>query len=118
MTSHVVRRVLAAAGSVSVALALPVLLAGPAAAGTPESWPDKPPVDLLQVLLLFVGIPVLLLLVISALVLGPALARGESLSPGGSAEESQWLGGPRKAAGELADPDTEDSKAGGAGGTW
>lgn len=118
MTSHVVRRVLVASGAVSAALVLPVLLAGPAAAGTPASWPDKPPVDLLQVLLLFVGIPLLLLAIVSALVIGPSLARGESLTPGGGAEESQWLGGPRKAPGELAAPDTEDSQAGGAGGTW
>ena len=47
-----------------------------------------------------------------------ARARGESVRPGEQQLESQWLGGPRKSAGELAAPDGEDSKAGGAGGTW
>lgn len=119
MTSHVVSRVLAAATAVSAALVLPVLLAGPAAAGTPESWPAKPSIDILQVLLLFVGIPLLVFVVIAALVIGPSLARGESLAPGGGAEDdAQWLGGPRKSAGELAAPDSEGSQAGGAGGRW
>ncbi|HJQ04049.1 MAG TPA: hypothetical protein VJ872_01265 [Nocardioides sp.] len=82
-------------------------------------WQSKPNVNDLHAWLTFVGIPVLVLLVISALVLAPALARGEKLFYSGDAEpEGQWLGGPRKAVGELAEPDTEDSAAGGAGGTW
>ncbi len=100
------------------ALVLSVVLAGPAAAGTPDTWPDKEPVDLLEAVLLLGGIPVLVFLLVAALVLAPSLARGESLTPGGSEPETQWLGGPRKAAGELAAPDSEGSQAGGAGGRW
>jgi hypothetical protein len=99
-------------------MVLPVLLAGPASAATPASWPEAPPVDFLQVVLLFVGIPLLLMLVFGAMILGPSLARGESLSPHAPEEDAQWLGGPRKAPGELAAPDSEGSQAGGAGGTW
>jgi len=96
---------------------------GPASADTPvpgHGWESKPPVNDLHAWLLFVGVPVLVLLVISAFVLAPALVRGETLfyRDQASATEGQWLGGPRKAAGELAEPDTEDSAAGGAGGTW
>ncbi len=105
-----------------VIAAVSVLCAGPAAADTPNpqggDWPAEESVDLLQALLLLGGVPLLVFLVISALVLGPALARGESLAPGQHVAESQWLGGPRKATGELAAPDTEDSHAGGAGGRW
>lgn len=82
-------------------------------------WASKPNVNDLHAWLFFVGVPVLVLLVISALVLAPALARGEKLFYAGDPEpEGQWLGGPRKAVGELAEPDTETSAAGGAGGTW
>lgn len=92
--------------------------AGPASADTPEGWPKEESIDFVHMILLFGGLPLLLFVVIVALVYGPPLARGESVRPGQQQLESQWLGGPRKAAGELAAPDGEDSKAGGAGGTW
>jgi len=114
----VVRRALAAAIAVPAALVLSVALAGPAAAGTPATWPESDPVDFVSMILLFVGVPLLVFVVISALVLGPSLARGESLTPGGEEQEAQWIGGPRKTVDELAAPDAEDSKAGGAGGNW
>ena len=117
-TSPVVRRALAAAFAVPAALALSVVLAGPAAAGTPETWPESEPVDFISMILLFVGVPLLVFVVVAALVLGPSLARGESITPGGAEQDSQWIGGPRKAAGELAAPDAEGSQAGGAGGRW
>lgn len=117
-TSPVVRRALAAAIAVPATVALSVLLAGPAAAGTPASWPEADSVDFISAVLLFVGVPLLVFVVIAALVLGPSLARGESLAPGGAEQDSQWIGGPRKAAGELAAPDSEGSQAGGAGGRW
>jgi hypothetical protein len=118
VTSHAVRRAIAAVSAITAGLVVPVLLAGPASADPPTSWPTAPSVDFLQVLLLFVGIPVLMMIVIVAMVLGPSLARGESLSPRAPEEEAQWLGGPRKAPDELAAPDSEGSQAGGAGGTW
>lgn len=97
-----------------------VAAGGSASADTPvpgNGWEAKPPVNDVHAWLLFVGIPVLVLLVISALVLAPSIARGESIRPG-TQDPGQWIGGPRKAAGELAEPDTEGSAAGGAGGTW
>ena len=118
MTSTAVRRLLAAAVPVGLAVAALVATAAPASADTPEGWPEEPSIDILEMLLLLGGVPLLVFLVIVALAYGPALARGESVRPGGEPVESQWLGGPRKSAGELAAPDTEDSKAGGAGGTW
>lgn len=98
-----------------------VAAGGAASADTPvpgNGWEAKPAVNDLHAWLLFVGVPVLVLLVISALVLAPSIARGESIRPGTQAPEGQWIGGPRKAAGELAQPDDETSAAGGAGGTW
>ncbi len=71
-----------------------------------------------HVLLVAVGLPLLGALLITAMVYGPPLARGERVAPGAPEVENQWLGGPRKATGELAGPDGEDSQAGGASGRW
>lgn len=95
-----------------------IATAAPAAADTPEGWPEEPSIDVVEMLLILGGIPLLVVLAVVALIYGPPLARGESVRPGGEQLESQWLGGPRRSAGELAAPDTEDSKAGGAGGRW
>lgn len=122
MTSTVVRRLLAPCSLVAASVLLVLAGAGSASADTPEprpgSWEPKPDVDVLQAFLLLGGVPVLVFVVITLLYVAPALARGEDLSPDALEPENQWLGGPRKAAGELAGPDTEDSKAGGAGGSW
>lgn len=122
MTSTVVRRLLALCSLVAASVLLVLAGAGSASADTPEprpgSWEPKPDVDVLQAFLVLGGIPVLTFLVITLLFVAPALARGEDLSPDALEPENQWLGGPRKAAGELAGPDTVDSKAGGAGGSW
>ena len=113
-----VRRLLAALSLAWLIGVASLARAGAAAADTPEGWPEEESIDTLQMLLVLGGIPLLVFVAVVVLVFGPSLARGESL-PGTSTEpESQWLGGPRKAPGELAAPDTEGSKAGGAGGTW
>lgn len=99
-------------------LTVAVLTAAPAGAEVPEGWSQPEAVDPLHVVLVGVGLPLLLALVLVALVYGPPLARGERVAPGAPQVENQWLGGPRKAAGELAGPDDEDSQAGGASGRW
>ncbi len=100
-----------------VASATLVALAGPAHADVPEGWSNPDPVDVLPALLLLGGVPVLLFLLIVAAVYVPALARGESTTPGGGMGD-QWFGGPRKGTAELAGADTEESKAGGASARW
>ncbi len=119
MTSHRALRAASAVAALTLATTVTFLLtAGPASADTPEGWPKEEPVDMLDALLLLGGVPLLVIVVVTAVILGPSLARGESLGGGAPEQDSQWLGGPRKSAGELAAPDSEDSKAGGAGGTW
>ncbi len=103
----------------SVGLVLGVVLAAPAAADVPaQGWPENPPVDVLGALLLIGGVSLAVILVVTVLTVGPALARGERITPGVSAFENQWIGGPRKTAGELAGPDGDGSEAGGAGARW
>jgi hypothetical protein len=99
-------------------IGLSVALAGPAMAEPSEGWPDSQPVDMMHVLLVLAGVPLLLFLVILTAVYLPALVRGERLAPGAPLVENQWLGGPRRSAGELAAPDGERSEAGGASGRW
>lgn len=105
--------------ALTAGLVLGVALAAPAAADVPaQGWPENPPVELLDALLLIGGLTLAVILVVTVLSIGPALARGERISPGVSASENQWIGGPRRSAGELAGPDTEESEAGGAGARW
>lgn len=101
---------------------LVLVSAATASADTPEprpgSWEPKPDVDIVHAFLLLGGVPLLVFVLIAVMFVGPALVRGEDLSIRAKGQETQWLGGPRKEAKELAAPDAEDSKAGGAGGNW
>ena len=67
---------------------------------------------------LLVGVPLLLFLVITALVVIPGVIKGERFTPGGQATQDQWFGGPSKGTAELPAPDNDESKAGGASGRW
>lgn len=97
-----------------------VLLAGsgPAGADVPEFWSNPADVDPVEATLLLAGVPLLIFLIITALVVIPGIVKGERFTPGGQATEDQWFGGPRKGTAELPAPDTEESKAGGASGRW
>lgn len=104
------------AGLVLAAAALPLALAGPAAADVPEGWSDPPEVSLVQLLLVVAAIPLALALVISLAVYAPAMRRGERLTPGAGARD-EWFGGPRRDTAELENPRPDDS-TGGASGSW
>jgi hypothetical protein len=93
-------------------------VAGPASADVPEGWAQPYHVSVLHTLLIFVGIPALLFALIALAVYLPSLLRGDRIKPGAPTVENQWFGGPRKGTAELAAPDTEESKAGGASGRW
>lgn len=103
---------------VVVASAAIIGLAGPASADVPEGWSNPARVSTLHALLVLGGIPILLFLLITLAVYVPGLVRGERVKPGAPTVEDQWFGGPRKGTSELAGPDTDESKAGGASGRW
>jgi len=84
----------------------------------PEGWSNPSDVDPVQAVLLFVGVPLLLFLVITALVVIPGVIKGERFTPGGQATQDQWFGGPSKGTAALPAPDNDESKAGGASGRW
>ena len=116
--SAVIRRIVVIAVSGITVAGLSLVLAAPAGASVPEGWDTPESVDKLGMVLLLGGVPLLLAVLIAIAVYVPALARGERVAPGAPQVENQWLGGPRKSAGELAGPDSADSQAGGASGRW
>lgn len=108
------------AGRAAVLLSAPAvaLLASPAYADVPEGWSEPKAVDNLQALLLLAGGPILLFVLIALAVYLPSMVRGERLLPDHSGGDAQWLGGPRAGARELPPAGTDDSRTGGASGSW
>lgn len=100
-TTPTVRRAATVVGATAALLVAAALLAGPASAEVPVGWGTQEPVDMLFVLGVLVGVPVLLFVLIVAAVYLPDLARGERVAPGATGPQDQWLGG-RRNAGEIA----------------
>jgi len=122
VTSRTLTRVRRSA-VLTISAGLSLLVAGPASAKVPEGWSDPAPVPELQALLILVGIPLLLILLISAAVYVPAMVRGERVAPGAAPVHDQWFGGPRGGAREIESgtgrgDQSRDSETGGAGGRW
>ena len=64
-------------------------------ADPPVTWPEAEPMSLLNVLLLFVGVPLLITALIVVLVYAPSAARGPRYRPGLSWwAEPEWFDGP------------------------
>jgi len=84
----------------------------------PVGWSNPSEVNMVEALLLLVGVPLLLFILITVAVYLPSLIRGESIAPGQPPVENQWLGGPRTGTAELKGPESEDADAGGASGRW
>ena len=113
-TRRVARAVTIAAGLGVVAST--VLLAGSASAAVPDGWSNPEEVDNLEALLLLGGVPLLLTVVIALAVYLPSFAKSVATPEPGA--DNEWIGGPRRSVDELAGPDSEASKAGGASGRW
>jgi hypothetical protein len=111
--SRVATRLLAA-GAASLTL---IAVASPAGAQVPENWRDSAPsVSFLHALLVLGGIPLALFVLIAVLVSLPGWVSGASTAL--AAPDNEWFGGPRTGTAALAEPDAEDSKAGGASVSW
>lgn len=121
LDARVVRRFLRAL-ALTPAAALP-LVAGPALATPPETWPDPEPVGALEYLMVLLIIPAALALLIALLAYVPSMARGDRYTPGRSwRNENQWFGGPKDGL-EATDkagttPAEEKTDRGGASARW
>jgi hypothetical protein len=72
----------------------------------PEDWPNPPEMSTLHAILLFVGVPALIFVVITLLVLAPSLARGPRYRPGQDWDaQPEWLSG-----GEIEPPATPGNR--------
>jgi len=101
-----------AAGAVLAA----TVLAAPAGAEVPENWSHPEDVSFLHALLVLGGIPLTLFVVIAVLVSVPGWISGAAAA--GTTTDIEWFGGPRQGTTDLAEPDDDESKAGGASVRW
>ncbi|MDH2415057.1 hypothetical protein [Nocardioides sp. CER19] len=111
-----VRRAAVTASLVAATAAGVIVGAGPASADVPEGWAPDTHMSWGHLLVLILAIPVGLAIIISLLAALPGLVKGEGITGGHAG--GQWLGGPRQGTSELAGPDSEESKAGGASARW
>jgi len=118
VTTSQIRTLIRRAAVVPAAALLPLIVAGPAGAEVPEGWSDPDPVSFLPLFVVIGVIPITLGLLLALCVYGPALARGENVTPGADTPD-EWFGGPRNR--ELAAP-VGDAEApaitGGGSGRW
>jgi hypothetical protein len=114
-TSHPHLRRFTRAAALALVVALP-MVATPSFAQVPENWSHPDPVDGLEAILVLGGIPLLLFVVITLLVMAPSLAKGERTAQ--DIGDGDWFGGPGKATNELESASSEPSETGGASGSW
>lgn len=103
--------------SVPLAVTSAVLMAGPAMADLPEAWETPETASFMDHLLFILALPLAATVVITLMVLVPALARGEKLSGHSAPVSDEWFGGPRGGKAEVT-PAGSAKDAGGASGTW
>lgn len=94
-------------------------------ADTPTNWPNGPSISTLHVLLLFAGVPLLVILSIFLLVMGPGWMRGARYRAGQPWEgPNEWFGAavataPQLETGEATSAEPEsDGGSGGASAGW
>lgn len=111
------------------------LVATPALAAPPETWENTDSGSVLFNVLVFVGVPIGAVLLITLMVYLPAMMRGESSQPSFQ-ESAEWFGGPRagveaatggpdshaptlgRPAGQPGSESATEAAKGGAGGQW
>ncbi|MBM7789503.1 hypothetical protein [Tenggerimyces flavus] len=105
--------------TVGAATAATLAVPGIAAAETPSSWTENGPMPWVEVIGIYVGIPVGLFLLISVLVIAPSLVRGSGYRPGGSWYSEPLSFGPEsKPVTAEAETAAAAKRRGGAGASW
>jgi hypothetical protein len=92
------------------------VMRGVVLADTPRTWPDGPSMSTLKVLLVFAGIPLLVIVVVSILVLAPGWVKGPRYRPGQPWDaRREWFGPGAADPGDEVAPAGSDETAGGSG---
>ena len=81
-------------------------------ADTPATWLDPASDSMLQILLYFVGLPLLIMGVITLLVMAPSLAKGPRYRPNQQWDaHPEWFGSPALEGGHTERPELEAAAA-------
>ena len=114
MKTTLLRRLMRA-GAVLCGLSL-AMVAIPASASPPQTWDDPDHGPLLQTLAYLIGVPLLVIAVVTLLVYLPSMMRGQSTEPALAFQErNEWFGGPRKGLDSATSVPAEDKGAKGGG---
>lgn len=70
--------------------------------GTPTTWQNPPPMSMLHIILLFAGVPLLVIVTVALLVYAPSWVKGPRYRPGQHWDaRPEWFGAPQDP--EVAD---------------
>lgn len=117
MTSRPARCVARTAGVALLSVPLLLATALPAAAQADGEVPD--PLPLLPSLLIFGGIPILIMLLVGLLVFGPSALRKPRYRPTqGWEHDPVWYGGPEDAEAAVQSAEPKQPGRGGSSATW
>jgi hypothetical protein len=96
------------------------MFAVPAHADPPSTWESADNGSVLDNLLLLVGVPLLVIALLTLLVYLPSMVRGQSSEPALAFQDRpEWFGGPRKGVEATAgDAVVAEETKGGAGARW
>ncbi len=96
-----------------------VLLAAPAQADPPSTWDNTDNGSVLANLLYLVGVPLLVIAIVTLFVYLPSMVRGQSSEPAMAFQERpEWFGGPRRGVEATEGSVPEDGSRGGASARW
>ena len=114
MKTTLLRRLMRA-GAVLSGLSV-ALIAVPASAAPPQTWDDPDHDPLLQTLAYLIGVPLLVIALVTLLVYLPSMMRGQSTEPALAFQErNEWFGGPRKGLDSTTSVPAEDKGPKGGG---
>ena len=114
MKTTLLRR-LVRAGAVLSGLSL-AMVAIPASAAPPQTWDDPNHDPLLQTLAYLIGVPLLVIALVTLLVYLPSMMRGQSTEPALAFQQrNEWFGGPRKGLDSTMSVPAEDKGPKGGG---
>jgi hypothetical protein len=92
------------------------MIAVPASASPPQTWEDPDSEPLLQTLGFLIGVPLLVIALVTLAVYLPSMMRGQSTEPAlAFHDRKEWFGGPRRGLDSATSVPAEDNGPKGGG---